>query len=228
MPGYYERPDVNAQTFHDGWMRTGDLAYMLDGELVICGRIKDVIIVAGRNVFPEDVERAVGEVDGVRAGNVITAFGVATERRAESLVLVAEVKADDHDAVRRAVAERCAGSWASPPRTSCWSPQAPCPRPARGKLQRLLCKARYEAGQLDARPRGRRPWPHLPAQLRPRRVGGRFVVPAARKRRRAGGEATLVRQAGVDLPQRSGAEGAKSEDTAPLDPLGGEPPRRQP
>ena len=57
--GYYRRDDVNAERFVDGWLRTDDLAYVVDGELVVCGRIKDLIIVAGRNVFPEDVERAV-------------------------------------------------------------------------------------------------------------------------------------------------------------------------
>ena len=63
--GYYKRPEATAATFHDDWLRTGDLAYLIEGELVICGRIKDVIIVAGRNVFPEDVERSVAEIDGV-------------------------------------------------------------------------------------------------------------------------------------------------------------------
>ena len=86
-PGYYKRPDANAELFHDGWLRTGDLAYTLDGELVMCGRIKDVIIVGGRNVFPEDVERAVGALEGVRAGNVI-AFGVDGDRGRETLVVV--------------------------------------------------------------------------------------------------------------------------------------------
>ena len=88
--GYYRRPDATAALFRDGWLCTGDLAYQLDGELVLCGRIKDVIIVGGRNVFPEDIERAVAAVDGVRAGNVI-ALGVEGYKGKESVVVVAEV-----------------------------------------------------------------------------------------------------------------------------------------
>ena len=88
-PGYYERPEATAELFLDGWLRTGDLGYLLDGELVLCGRIKDVIIVGGRNVFPEDIERSVGQIDGVRAGNVI-AFGVEGYKGKESVVVVAE------------------------------------------------------------------------------------------------------------------------------------------
>ena len=104
-PGYYKRPDATAELFRDGWLRTGDLAYLLDGELVLCGRIKDVIIVGGRNVFPEDIERAVGTIDGVRAGNVI-AFGVEGYKGKESVVVVAETRADDVEAVRKAVHQR--------------------------------------------------------------------------------------------------------------------------
>ena len=92
-PGYYKRPDATAALFDHGWLRTGDLAYMVDGELVLCGRIKDVIIVGGRNVFPEDIERAVGVIDGVRTGNVI-AFGMEGYKGKESVVVVAETKAD--------------------------------------------------------------------------------------------------------------------------------------
>ncbi|MDQ3147944.1 MAG: AMP-binding protein, partial [Actinomycetota bacterium] len=97
--GYYRRPDATADAFDTSspgsdaspWLRTGDLAYRVDGELVVCGRMKDVIIVGGRNVFPEDVERAVAMVDGVRAGNII-AFGVEGRRGREALVVVAETR----------------------------------------------------------------------------------------------------------------------------------------
>src|SRR5439155_704298 len=112
-PGYYKHPAATAAAFHDGWFRTGDLGYLVDGELVVCGRIKDVIIVGGRNVFPEDVERAVASVEGVRAGNII-AFGVEGRRGREGVVVVAETKVDDGAPVRDQVSRRvrrrrCAG-----------------------------------------------------------------------------------------------------------------------
>ena len=86
-PGYYGAPDATAAAFHDEWLRTGDLGYVVDGELVVCGRIKDVIILGGRNVHPQDVERAIANVNGVRAGNVIafgTVGGAARKRSSSS------------------------------------------------------------------------------------------------------------------------------------------------
>src|SRR3546814_9090410 len=77
-PGYYKRPEANEELFHYGWLRTGALAYVVDGEMVMCGRIKDMTIVGGRNVYPEDIERALAELEGVRAGKVI-AFGIVRE-----------------------------------------------------------------------------------------------------------------------------------------------------
>lgn len=145
--GYYKRPDANADLFRDGWLRTGDLAYTLDGQLVMCGRIKDVIIVGGRNVFPEDVERAVGDLDGVRAGNVI-AFGIDGDRGRESLVVVAESKADDLALVRKRVAERVREVVGVPAKDIVLVAPGTLPKTSSGKLQRSLCKRRYDDGQL--------------------------------------------------------------------------------
>jgi fatty-acyl-CoA synthase len=145
--GYYKRPDANADLFHDGWMCTGDLAYTLDGQLVMCGRIKDVIIVGGRNVFPEDVERAVGALDGVRAGNVL-AFGVDGDRGRETLVVVAETKADDRDAVRRQIHDRVKEVVGVPPKDIVLVAPGTLPKTSSGKLQRSLCRRRYHDGQL--------------------------------------------------------------------------------
>ena len=130
-PGYYKRPEANAELFHDGWLRTGDLAYLLDGEMVMCGRIKDMIIVGGRNVFPEDIERALADVEGVRAGNVI-AFGVDGAQGKEGVVVVAESKSAD-------LPERAAARWPPGCREAIGLPgqghragraRAACPRPA--------------------------------------------------------------------------------------------------
>jgi len=141
MAGYYQRPDATAAAFDGDWLRTGDLAYLLDGELVICGRIKDVIIVGGRNVFPEDVERSVAEVEGVRAGNVI-AFGVTGGRR-EGVVVVAETKADDHDSIRRTVAARVRQAIGLPADDIVLVAPGTLPKTSSGKLQRSLCRDRY-------------------------------------------------------------------------------------
>jgi fatty-acyl-CoA synthase len=140
-PGYYGRPDLNAELFHDGWLRTGDLAYLLDGELVMCGRIKDVIIVGGRNVFPEDVERAVGTLDGVRAGNVI-AFGVDTNGK-EGVIVVAETKSPDIDLTRRSVSARVRSAIGMAPKDVVLVAPGTLPKTSSGKLQRSLCRDRY-------------------------------------------------------------------------------------
>jgi fatty-acyl-CoA synthase len=143
-PGYYKRPDATAALFHDGWLCTGDLAYLLDGELVLCGRIKDVIIVGGRNVFPEDIERAVGQIDGVRAGNVI-AFGMEGYKGKESVVVVTEVRAvpDDLDALRHAVHHRTLEVCGLPPRDVMFVQPGTLPKTSSGKLQRARCRQQY-------------------------------------------------------------------------------------
>lgn len=147
-PGYYKRPDATAALFRDGWLCTGDLAYLVDGELVLCGRIKDVIIVGGRNVFPEDIERAVGMIDGVRAGNVI-AFGVDGYKGKESVVVVAEVRAEDLDAVRNSVHHRALDVCGLPPRDVMLVKPGTLPKTSSGKLQRARCRELYLADELE-------------------------------------------------------------------------------
>jgi fatty-acyl-CoA synthase len=147
-PGYYKRPDATAELLRDGWLHTGDLGYIVDGELVLCGRIKDVIIVGGRNVFPEDIERAVATIDGVRAGNVI-AFGVDGYKGKESVVVVAEVKTVDVAGVSRAVHERVTKAVGVPPREVMLVQPGTLPKTSSGKLQRGLCKERYLAEELQ-------------------------------------------------------------------------------
>jgi fatty-acyl-CoA synthase len=148
-PGYYKRPDANVELFHDGWLRTGDLAYLVDGEMVMCGRIKDMIIVGGRNVYPEDVERALANVEGVRAGNII-AFGVDGATGKEGLIVVAESKSDDHAEVRRSVAQRVRDAIGLPAKEIVLVEPGSLPKTSSGKLQRSLCKVRYLGQELQA------------------------------------------------------------------------------
>ena len=147
-PGYYKREAATQAMFEDEWLCTGDLAYILDGQLVLCGRSKDVIIVGGRNVFPEDIERAVGGLPGVRAGNVI-AFGMEGYKGKESVVVVAEVRADDLDAVRHEIHHRALEVSGLPPRDIMLVTPGTLPKTSSGKLQRGKCKEHYLAEDLE-------------------------------------------------------------------------------
>jgi fatty-acyl-CoA synthase len=150
-PGYYKRPDATSALFHEGWLCTGDLAYLVDDELVLCGRIKDVIIIGGRNVFPEDIERAIGGIDGVRAGNVI-AVGVEGYKGKESVVVVAEVRVTGDDpsarathlaAIRDEVHHRALEVSGVPPRDVMLVAPGSLPKTSSGKLQRAACRQQY-------------------------------------------------------------------------------------
>ncbi len=150
--GYYKRPDATAALFRDGWLCTGDLGYMLDGELVLCGRIKDVIIVGGRNVFPEDIERVAGEIDGVRAGNVM-AFGVDGYKGKETVIVVAEVRptatSGDLAEIRQRLHARTLEVCGLPPRDVMLVKPGTLPKTSSGKPQRAKCRELYMAEELD-------------------------------------------------------------------------------
>jgi fatty-acyl-CoA synthase len=89
---YYNRPEETENSFLDGWFKTGDLGYIADGELYINGRIKEMIIVGGKNIYPQDIEYITMNVEGVRSGRVV-AFGVYNEKLGtEEVVVVAEVE----------------------------------------------------------------------------------------------------------------------------------------
>jgi acyl-CoA synthetase (AMP-forming)/AMP-acid ligase II len=112
LTGYYRRPDL--RPFDDeGWYLTGDIGYIAGGELYVAGRRKDLIINAGKNIYPADIEAVVNELPGVHAGRAV-AFGVPDEREGTELIaVVAEVKTADEEerraigrAIRQEVARR--------------------------------------------------------------------------------------------------------------------------
>lgn len=102
---YYHRPDATAQALVNGWYRTGDLGYQANGELYITGRKKDLIIVGGKNIYPQDLELLAMEVPGVHMGRV-SAFGIFNdESGTEDVVIVAETDAQT-PAEREAIADQ--------------------------------------------------------------------------------------------------------------------------
>jgi acyl-CoA synthetase (AMP-forming)/AMP-acid ligase II len=95
LTGYYNRDDLTEKAFRDGWYLTGDYGYLADGEIFVSGRKKDMIIVGGRNVYPQDLEALTYEIPGVHAGRSV-AFGIFNEEQGtEDVVIIAEVDSED-------------------------------------------------------------------------------------------------------------------------------------
>lgn len=95
LTGYYHREDATRQAFHDGWYLTGDYGFISNGEVFVSGRKKDMIIVGGKNVYPQDLESLTYEVPGVHAGRSV-AFGMFDEEQGtEDVVIIAEVDSED-------------------------------------------------------------------------------------------------------------------------------------
>lgn len=93
LSGYYQRPDLTAQAIRDGWYYTGDIGYLSQGELYITGRKKDLIIVAGKNIYPQDLEAIANSIPGIHPGRAV-AFGLMNERLGtEGIVMVCELAA---------------------------------------------------------------------------------------------------------------------------------------
>ncbi len=92
---YYNRSDATEKAFFEGWYLTGDYGYTLNGEVFVAGRKKDMIIVGGKNIYPQDLETLAYEVPGIHAGRAV-AFGVEDEKAGtEEVVIVAEADTED-------------------------------------------------------------------------------------------------------------------------------------
>jgi fatty-acyl-CoA synthase len=95
LTGYFNRPDLTEEAFRDGWYMTGDYGYISKGEVFVSGRKKDMIIVGGKNIYPQDLESLTYEVPGVHAGRSV-AFGMFDEAQGtEEVVIIAEGDSDD-------------------------------------------------------------------------------------------------------------------------------------
>jgi len=153
MPGYFQDAEASREVLSDGWLDTGDLGYMLNGEIVVTGRAKDLIIVHGRNVWPQDIEWAIEAQKVVKNGDsaafsVDSADGervvVAVLARVSGEEAKAELARDVAGAVREAVAVDC--------HVVLVPPTLGLPMTSSGKLSRSKVKANYLAGLYAAKP----------------------------------------------------------------------------
>jgi len=149
-PGYFENPEATAEGWKDGWLQTGDLAYIAGGNLYICGRIKDLIIIRGANHYPQDIEWAVSDLEGVRRGNVI-AFSVMRDGT-EELAVVAEATSKDAERVRHDIATKVSQEFGLVPAYVEVVAVGTLPKTTSGKAQRRKTKELFEAGELETHP----------------------------------------------------------------------------
>ncbi|CAN7202561.1 amino acid adenylation domain-containing protein [Bradyrhizobium sp. LjRoot220] len=156
--GYWNNPVATSKAFveRDGmrWLRTGDLGFIQDGTLVITGRLKDLLIVRGQNVYPTDVEQAVeADVESVRSGRV-AAFAVEVDGR-ESIGVAAEfsrtvLKRGNPEALAQAIGEAVLRQAQEYPAVVILLNPQGMPLTTSGKLQRSACSARWADNSLDS------------------------------------------------------------------------------
>ena len=170
MAGYFRQPEATALVLDaSGWLDTGDLGYRLGEQLVITGRAKDLIIINGRNIWPQDLEWAVEEIPGLRRGDA-AAFSIDGAQDEERVVLLVQCRTTD-PAAREALAREAKGviqRTAAIDCTVCLVDPKGLPQTSSGKLSRARAKTNYLNGVYDppadagADPRPRRAAPAAP------------------------------------------------------------------
>jgi fatty-acyl-CoA synthase len=154
--GYFQDAELTAQTLRpiaavddpaqEPWLHTGDLGYLVDGRLFVCGRVKDIVIIRGRNYYPNDVEWAVSELPAVRRGNV-AAFGADVDGE-EQLVICCEGTAHDAAGIQESARACIAARFGLTVHEVVVAPPASLPRTSSGKPQRRKTRQMYLDGTL--------------------------------------------------------------------------------
>ena len=150
--GYFRNPEATRVVLHDGWLDSGDLGYLANGELFITGRYKDTIIKAGRNLCPQEAEEAVGAIAGIRKG-CVAAFGVADPQIAtERLVVVAESREtapEIRNQLHPAIAAAVISALGLPPDVILITRPGSVFKTSSGKIRRAATREAYLRGELD-------------------------------------------------------------------------------
>jgi acyl-CoA synthetase (AMP-forming)/AMP-acid ligase II len=146
MLGYYKQDALTAAVLRDGWLRTGDLGYLSGGELFVCGRLKDLIIVHGRKYHPQDLEWAVDDVNGVRRGRVV-AFGIETDSGSRVVIVVEPSGTTAGDLLAERIRKRVSDLFGLYVDEVAIVPSGTVGRTTSGKVQRAATRDRYARGE---------------------------------------------------------------------------------
>ncbi|HZV22029.1 MAG TPA: AMP-binding protein [Hyphomicrobiales bacterium] len=150
-PGYFRNETKTRELFHGSWLDTGDRGYMAGGEIYITGRIKDIIIRAGRHIYPQEIEEAIAEIEGIRKG-CVAVFGVTDHTSGtEKVVIVAETRESDPDAraaLKTRAQEIASDIAGTPPDEVILAPPRTVPKTSSGKIRRSAAKELYEKGRI--------------------------------------------------------------------------------
>jgi len=145
-PGYFRNPEATRQLLKGGWLHTGDLGFLLDGDLYVSGRQKDLVIINGRNYPPQAIEWIVEEIAGIRKGSVV-AFSVNGDST-EKLIIIAETAMTDHTELSRVISEQVRSAFGLAVHQVVLVGRGSIPKTSSGKLQRRRTKALFEGGLL--------------------------------------------------------------------------------
>ena len=149
--GYHRNPAANRALFDGEWLRSGDRGYIAAGELHVTGRDKDLIVRAGRNLYPYDLEAAVGEIEGVRKGCVAVFASPDPAAGTERLVVVAETREEDpgrRHAIVNAIMRTASAEVGAGPDEIVLAPPYSVLKTSSGKIRRSAVRALFESGAL--------------------------------------------------------------------------------
>jgi 1-acyl-sn-glycerol-3-phosphate acyltransferase len=178
--GYYRNPDATRRLFREGWLDSGDHAYMAEGEVYVTGRVKDLIKRGGRNLYPYDLEEAIGKLPGIRKGCVAVFASPDPATGSERLVIMAETREREESAraqLRRTINQSAIDVIGTPADDIVLVPPHAVLKTSSGKIRRLASREAYEHG-LAAKPAAM-PWLHT-ARFAAGVVLSRAVVAARR------------------------------------------------